>query len=148
MRMLRIGGMPVRLWMMSECTAASQDRIAETIDLPFIDDPEIIGSWNSVDFVETIEQFEPGQKQFKDELFLKEKIFSEGGRTQSDVWIWTKGCIITHGDRTACHYLIQDMEGAAHLFYEWKSGDYTMRQEAPWYSVLKKVEASAQPYSI
>lgn len=58
---------------------------------------------------------------------------------------WTKGVIIHHGDKTASRYLIKDIRGATYLFFEWKGGDYTIRQMLPSYYVLKKEEDTPLP---
>lgn len=138
MRLLPIGGTIILVCLLGGCAAAIREPQMENIDLPFIDDPEIIGTWEIVDFVEAIDRFDPDDIQWKDEFFLKGMTFTEGGATQSPVWTWTKGVIINHGDKTACHYVIREIDGAAYLFFEWKSGDYTLRGEEPDYYVLKR----------
>jgi hypothetical protein len=127
------------------CTAPTGEKIEENIDLPFIDDPEIIGTWTTVDYVQAVEEFDPENIRWQDELFLKEMTFYANGATFSPIWTWTKGYILNHGDKTACHYCITEIKGAVHLFFEWKSGEYTVRHQAPDYYVRKKAGDPALP---
>ena len=115
-----------------------KSRIADKIDCPFVNDPEVIGAWKSIDFVQRIEDFEPGVKQWRGDLYLKEMIFFEDGRTKGP-WTWTKGLIIHPGDKTAAKHHIKEINGSTYMFFEWKSGDYTIRHMKPWYYVLRKL---------
>ena len=38
--------------------------IEDKIDYPFINDQQVIGKWQTVDFVEKIDDFSPGQKSY------------------------------------------------------------------------------------
>jgi bla regulator protein BlaR1 len=145
MRRVYIARIFIVILIVSGCASLQPKRNVDNIDLPFVNDPEIIGTWKSVDFVETIEQFDPERRQWKDDLLLKEMIFFEDGKTFKPFWTWTKGIIIHHGDKTASQYLIKDIKGATYLFFEWKSGDYIIRQMPPSYYVLKKEEDTPLP---
>ncbi len=116
-----------------------ESRTVDKIDYPFVDDPEVIGTWRSVDFVDTMEQFSPDRKHWRaDELFLKELIFEPGGKTANDWTTWTKGLVLDSNSKTASRYIIKEMDGSIYMFFEWKSGDYTIRGMKPKYYVLKK----------
>jgi hypothetical protein len=127
----------------STSTIYENGRIVDKIDYPFVNDPEALGAWQSVDFVENIEDFEPGTKSFKGDLFLKELFILENGRTNW-AFTWTKGLILHAVDKTASKYLIKDIDGTKYMFFEWKSGDYVFRHMKPSYYVLKK--APDKPY--
>ena len=114
--------------------AGSRDKI----DLPFIDDPRVIGEWRSVDAVTTIAEFDPDRPQTRIELFLKGLTFLEHGKTPKPWWTWTKGVLIHSGDQTASHYEIREIKGRSYLFLEWKSGDVTILGKKPIYYVLQK----------
>ena len=121
-----------------------EGRIVDKIDWPFVNDPQLIGTWESVDFVGEMEEFKAGKKQWGDgkgDLYLKGLIFKPNGRTFKPWWTWTKGLVFHSGDRTASKYTIKDIEGSTYMFYEWKSGDYTIRYSKPSYYVLKKVSS-------
>jgi bla regulator protein BlaR1 len=111
--------------------------IVDKTDYSFEDDPEVIGGWRAVDFVREIDDFEPGVKRWKSDLFLKELFFLEGGRSNW-AFTWTKGLIIHTGDKIACEYYIEEIDGSTYMFFEWKSGDYTIRHRRPSYYVLEK----------
>ncbi len=120
----------------------------DKIDYPFVDDPNVIGTWVSVDFVDNIEKFKPGEKQWKSDLYIKQMVMQADGKTDLSYLMqdgktnqfsltWTKGLVLNPDMRTASRYLLQDMEGSTYMFFEWKSGDYTARQMYPNYYVLK-----------
>ncbi len=54
-------------------------------------------------------------------------------------WTWTNGLILHGGDNTAARYFFAEVNGEEYLFFEWKSGDYTLRAQDPKYYVLKRV---------
>jgi hypothetical protein len=109
----------------------------DNIDVMFFDDPQVIGEWESVDFVDAPTSFNPAQKTWKGRLFLKELTFLAGGKTAKPWWTWTKGYLLHSGDKTASHYEIREISGVRYLFLEWKSGDVTISGMKPHYYVLK-----------
>lgn len=112
-------------------------RIVDKIDYPFVNDAGVIGTWKSVDFVDSPEEFKPDEQNFKGDLFLKELVISDNGET-SLAWSWTKGLLLHSGDKTASKYTIKKIDGATFMFLQWKSGDYTIRHMEPKYYVLRK----------
>ncbi len=113
--------------------------IIDKIDYPFVNAPEAIGSWESVDFVKNIEDFKPENRNWAGDLFLKELVILENGRT-NHAWTWTRGLLLSRPDKTASKYLIEEVHGTKYMFLEWKSGDYVIRRTKPSYYVLKKAE--------
>ncbi len=122
-----------------------QDRLEDNIDLAFKDDPQVVGRWKSVDFVKTMDMFEPNQRSWRGDLFLKELEFLPNGKTGKSWWTWTKGVLMHSGNRTAAAYTITEQDNAMYMFLEWKSGDYTIRRQKPSFYVLKKVSSSTSP---
>lgn len=118
-------------------------RIVDKTDYPFRDDPAVIGRWTSVDFVPQIASFKPGHKQFRGDLFLKDLTFLPKGRMAQTWYTWTKGLVLHSGDTTGSHYTIQRIDGTDYLFFEWKSGDYSLLHRKPSYYVLKKEAGTA-----
>ena len=110
----------------------------DNIDLPFVDDPQVIGQWESVDFIANPAQFNPDKQAWKGKLFLTGLSFLEGGKTPQPGRAWTKGTVINQMDKTASHYEIRELNGKLYLFFEWKSGDVTLLGMKPYYYVLKK----------
>jgi len=119
--------------------ALERGRIVDKIDYPFVNDPDVIGAWKSVDFVKTKEDFKPGQRRWKGELWLNHLVFEEGGDISRSLLTWTKGLVLNGQEKTASAYEIKEMKGTTYMFFEWKSGDYTIRHRRPHYYVLKKV---------
>ena len=116
-----------------------ESRTSDKIDYPFVDDPNVIGTWRSVDYVETPEQFRPDRKRWKaGDLFLKELDFLPEGKIKNSQDIWTKGLVLDTDSKTASRYIFKEIDGSTYMFYEWKSGDYIFRGEKPSYYVLKK----------
>jgi hypothetical protein len=107
------------------------------MDWSFVNDPAVLGVWKSVDFVKEQDQFKPDKMQWKGDLYLKGLTFLPNGRTQQ-VWRWTKGLVLHDGDKTASVYTIKEFNGEPYMFFEWKSGDYSIRKMKPRYYVLKK----------
>jgi len=123
--------------------------IEDKVDYPFVDDPQLIGKWETVDFVETIDKFKPGGLSWIGDLFLIQFDISENGimcgsTSKSDLpegfLTWTKGLILDKKHKIASKYEIRELKGDTYLFYEWKSGDYSFRGMQPQYYVLKKVK--------
>lgn len=113
-------------------------RTVDDINIPFIDDPAVVGTWASVDFVKNPAEFVPGQPRWKGSLYMKELVFLPGGAMPIGALRWSSGVVLHAHDRTASHYEIRQMGGGTYMFYEWKSGDYTRRGMKPQYYVLRK----------
>ena len=110
----------------------------------FEKDPEVVGQWQTVDFVKTIDQFDPSSKSFKGDLFLIQLDFEKSGtvigsnKNEAEYeQSWTKGKVDPDSEYPA-HYFIKKIKGINYLFFEWISGDVTERGEKPCYYVLKK----------
>lgn len=108
-------------------------------NLSFVNDPAVLGIWESVDFVTSPEDFKPGAQLFRGGLYLEKLVFKADGKTDMPWFGWTKG-VVMHlgGDHTASRYTIKEINGAQYMFFEWKSGDYIIRHQQPKYYVLKK----------
>lgn len=119
----------------------------DDVDRPFVDDPALIGEWESVDFVSTVADFRAGERSWKGELFLRGirvepagRSFwrlgrDEGGGAPID---WTRSLFLDRHGKTASEYVIRSEEGATYLLVQWKSGDYVFRGLEPKYYVLRR----------
>ncbi len=120
--------------------------LTDNIDLPFVDDPAVLGTWEYVDFVKDISSFTPGSASWKDDLYLKEMVFLEDGAFSATTTkgpsypgcTWTKGFVLNPYCKTASAYVLEEINGTTYMFFEWKSGDYVVRHMMPYYYVLKK----------
>jgi hypothetical protein len=113
----------------------------DNIDLPFVNDPQVIGEWESVDFVADISDFNPDKQSWTGKLFFPGLTFQENGKTTKPWLTWTKGVVMHHGDKTASRYEIKEIKGQPYLFFEWKSGDVMISGMKPHHYVLKKKAA-------
>jgi bla regulator protein BlaR1 len=120
----------------------------DDINLPFINDPGVIGTWNTVDFVSDIDRFDPSEKRWQNGLYMTQMVFRSGGVLDGQStegrfdtrFSWTKGAVIDPLYHTASAYEIRELDGSTYLFFEWKSGDYTYRHMKPKYYVLEKAD--------
>jgi DNA-binding transcriptional MerR regulator len=120
----------------------------DNIDLPFENDPNVVGKWVSVDFVKEIGDFSIYRKYWQEPLFFKTIEFFPDGHAEQFVgengrpWHirWTKGTtLIQNGDGTfAPAYEIYLFGETEYLFVEWKSGDYIWGKRKPYYYVFKR----------
>jgi hypothetical protein len=109
------------------------------VDAAFVTDPELIGRWRAVDIVDNPAEFSPGLRRFSGELFLKELDVRNDGTIAGKAFRWTKG-VIRGGpdDPRPAGYEIQSIGGKQYLFFEWISGDVTLRGQQPSYYVLER----------
>ncbi|MHC4726389.1 MAG: hypothetical protein ACYS17_04105 [Planctomycetota bacterium] len=122
-----------------------QGLLIDKVDYPFVNDPNVIGGWKSVDSVQYINDFNPAKMTPKDKLFLNHLIFEEGGKiARSKLLTWTKGLVLS--DEAASKYIIREIDGSSYMFYEWKTSDYTTHRLRPHYYVLKKVPVEGLKY--
>jgi bla regulator protein BlaR1 len=113
-------------------------RNVDNVDLPFVDDPQAIGWWTSVDFVNSPQDFSPQTRRWQSGLFFQSIELRPGGKTNEEWMTWTKGVILNHGgDPTASAYEMREIDGVKYLFFQWKSGDYIYLHKTPPYYVLR-----------
>jgi bla regulator protein BlaR1 len=115
------------------------ERVEDDIDLPFVDDPDVIGTWECVDFVREISDFDPYNRYWANDLIFRKVAFWENGKVDMGYCTWTKGVVMDPGNKTASKYEIKEIDGSTYMFFEWKSGDYTIRHMKPCYYVFKKI---------
>jgi hypothetical protein len=113
----------------------------------------LVGSWQSVDFVARIEDFQPGAKQWQGgDLYLKGIECFEDGST-STAFTWDGASLMTGDRKTKAEYVIKTIDGKRYLFLPWLSGDVTIRGQKPKYYVLtpgtfERPEAAPSPAPI
>ena len=109
---------------------------------PFVNDPRILGNWESVDFVRSVGDFEPGTKKWQEELFLKNIKFMKNGRTSLPALNWSKDWIYDRNTTKKAQYQIKVIGGEPYLFFPWLAPS---RGKPPYY-VLQKA-SSVKPLS-
>jgi serine/threonine protein kinase len=111
----------------------------DNLDLPFVNDPQVLGAWQCVDFVVDPSDFNPDKPRWPaDKLGIKSLTFLPDGKMPQSWMTWTKGKVLHHGDRTASNYEIKEIKGHDYLFFEWKSGDVSISGMKPCYYVLHR----------
>lgn len=115
-----------------------RSQVAERGKDQFINDPELIGNWKSVDFVPDISVFDPAKKHWPSGLFLKKLMISRNGKTDKPAWKWTKGKILNTADKLEQRYEIRGIGGESYLFLEWKTPDDVSKHRKCNNYVLKK----------
>lgn len=118
--------------MLLPCALAAK---TDKVDLPFVDDPAVVDKWVSVAYVGRIDEFSPGMKS-RVELFFPGVALLPGGKTDNPRLTWTKGVILAPESKTASAYVVKNYAGVEHMFMEWKTGDYVLRDMAPGYYVM------------
>lgn len=124
------------------------EAVEDKVDYAFENDLEMLGDWESVDFVKEIGDFDPASKYWFDELYLKKIEIMDNGKVNvkcdgnylKSGNYWTKGLLISKVNKTASKVVIKEINNGTYMFYEWKSGDYSFRGMKPYYYVLKKVD--------
>ena len=121
----------------------SEIGVHDKIDLPFVIDKNVIGTWNSITFVPAIDHFDPdGPKSSF--LWLKSVCFHEDGTAVriygNETWndFWTSGVLIDKSKVTASAYVIKIIENKEFLFLEWKMGNYVYGRLKPEYYVFER----------
>ncbi len=126
----------------------------DDVSYRFIEDKNVLGSWVAVDFVESIECFNPYKPPMRPENFyFQASVFGENGRMTylfyhsdvnevfavSNTAKWTKNYVINPTDVTKSKYTIRTIDNKEYLFLEWKNGDYTFRdKETPSWLVFER----------
>jgi len=118
------------------CLTGISPAWAQKDDLPLP-----VGVWESVDLVNTVEQFVPGKKSYKHDLFLKEFQCTEAGKTSIGEFTCEKGFVVPSDGKTRYPYFLKKEGDSEFLFLPWLSGDVTIHGEKPSYYVLKKVSS-------
>ena len=117
--------------------------IKENINIPFVSDEKIIGTWKTVGYVEKIEQF-TGEKNPNQTLWLEKIVFNLDGtayRKYFDTkWHdkWSKGVLLDLKKSVVSHYSFKTISGVEYMFLEWKMGNYIYAGMPPTYYVFIK----------
>lgn len=115
----------------------------ENINIPFVFDEKIIGSWNTVGFVDSIDEFY-GNINLNDTFWLRKVNFYPDGQAvrkySDEEWHdkWSKGVLLDSTKSTVSQYTFKTIDSVEYMFLEWKMGNYVYGGMPPSYYVLKK----------
>ncbi len=96
-----------------------------------------VGHWISLDFVQHIEDFQPGKKAGKGDLYLKDIEFKPSGKTSISN-TWKEQWVFDQSGKFYARFYIHTIDGIDYLFLPWLSGDVTLRGQEPWFYVLTR----------
>jgi len=126
-----------------EYTVADIKR-TENIDLPFVSDEKIIGEWETVGYVQKIDDFD-GTNDPNQRLWLESAKFMADGTVKRKYfdaeWTdkWTKGFLLDQKKSVLSAYSFKVIGGNEYMFLEWKMGNYVYGGMPATYYVFKKV---------
>jgi hypothetical protein len=127
-----------------DLAAEASEQQSDESDSGIVNNSNVLGKWVSVDFVREMDQFDPSQKFWRDSLYLTGLEFQNNKR----VWFsfnnnsrfqhsWVPGKVEAGQSRPA-FYTVKNIDGNLYMFFEWISGDVTIRGQKPCYYVLKQ----------
>jgi len=119
----------------------------DDINIPFVNDPRVIGRWTAYDFTATPDGYIPPNHAWDQCTYSAIHFMSDGGVRSyyrrgkevvqdRSVQTWTRGYVLWHTFSLACEYEIRSIEGREYLFLQWKSGDYVYGGMDPAYYVF------------
>ena len=136
-----VGGYLIYTAKNAPSTPATAEEVSE-----FELDERVLSKWVTIDFVKTIDDFDPAKKNWQGQLFLLSLEFQDNGKVcweaenrKPMMLEWTKGKVEPFEERPSFYYL-RNINGQIYLFFEWVSGDVTIRGQKPCHYVLKKEE--------
>jgi len=108
-------------------------------DGKFARNPTVLGTWTTIDQVETIEEFTPEKKMNPGRPPFTVMTFKHNGRTDQPLYIWSGDTLMDLGRYQALKMKVKKIDGEVHLFIE--AGGFSTRNpvgwQSPWY-VLKR----------
>ncbi len=121
----------------------------DDINVPFIEDLDLIGCWKSVDFINDKDSFDPERKNWKESLFLEKIIVSpdndcivmlSNSENTARQIKYTKDYLINLiKSDTLSKYEHLNINNENYIVVEWKFGDYVYGKMIYGYYVLKKI---------
>ncbi len=130
-----------------EETYVAQDKV----DLPYVMDEALIGTWHTCDLVSSMEDFSPKTPRTSqnDWWITKMQITPQGlcirmfhGQNGDYVRLdsYTKGVILDKENKFANRYWVKEIDGKQYLLVEHKSGDYLYSGRVSCYYAFQKEE--------
>lgn len=135
-------------------TISDGERIYDKMNYVFVPDDEVLGQWDAVSIVENIDGFDPVTQTMASSLFWQSVVFFENGEAELQIadsgvtQKWTRGYLFFKEDEVISSYTVKQLGGTHYLFAEWKSGDYTLHGQKPWYYVFKKATDPELPKDV
>ena len=130
-------------------TEKTAKKNVDDTDMPYIDDPRVSGDWETVDFVRSIDSFDPSRIKWEKNNFwiigvrflprgVCVKVLKTEKGTGALTLRYTKDYVLDDRVMTAERYEIKEINGDEYLFLQHKSGDYTYGGCEPMLYVLRR----------
>lgn len=134
--------------------AADRLWLRDKVDFPYVPDEALVGTWETVDFVQHVEDFSPDKRSWnppaENPFAFNQLAFTSSGACLVSVESrplsfigkvrYTKGHILDFVEETDSAYVIKQYPQGTYMMFQWKSGDYSFRRMTPWYYVLRQVD--------
>ena len=109
-------------------------------DGKFVANRRVLGAWQTVAIVPSIEAFIPGKRRRVGRNHIQRRVFAAGGTTDSPAWIWSGDRLLDLSGYQALKMAVREVGGVEHLFVEvggfraknperWKPQWYVMKRE-------------------
>jgi len=94
--------------------------------------PQVLGTWTTIDQVKTIDEFTLEKKMRPGRPPFTEMTFKDNGRTDKPTWIWSGDTLMDLTRYQALKMTVQRIGGADYLFIE--AGGFSERHPVGWQS--------------
>ncbi len=132
-------------------TAKETYAARDCVDLPFVIDEQLVGTWHTYDIISSRSAFSPNRKRTKPEdwWITKMQITRQGLCIRTfngqkgeyrKIDSYTKGVILDKESELAMKYWIKTVSDTVYLLMEHKSGDYQFNGQIRCYYVFQKEE--------
>lgn len=148
------GGRP-EIWVLRQADHRAYTKEAlrrkDRLDLPFREDPQVLGLWRVCGIAQKPEDFDPdAPRPEENALFWKTVRFDPGGNCrvayadgsvyERPDYTWTKGAVLCPLSQVAQSYALRRIKGCDYLLIQWKNGDYVYGGREPAYYVFRRYE--------
>jgi len=103
-------------------------------DGKFATNPKVLGSWNLIGQVKTIEEFNPKKKSGRVRSSFTEMTFKNNARTDKATWVWSGDTLMDLNKYQALKMTVRTIGGGDYLFVE--AGGFSTRNKPGWKSPL------------
>jgi hypothetical protein len=104
-------------------------------DGKFVANPKLMGSWNLIAQVKTIDEFDPTKKPRRvNRPGFSTMTFKDNALTSSPLWMWSGDTLMDISKYQALKMQIKKIDGAEYLFIE--TGGFSTRNKPGWKSQL------------
>ena len=96
------------------------------------------GLWETVDFVKSMDQFDPARRRWEGDFAMSRLEIAENGKTSLGDYC-LDGWLAESNGKIRFQYQVQNLGGTDYLFLPWLSGDVTIRGRQPCYYVYRRL---------